>query len=791
MNRALAVLAFFLAAVSVSAQGFYPMEMGDLRREGRSLAPSSLKNPLEIQWQTQPCDDFGWPDGGPVVLADRVIHAFDKGVRCYDRVTGVKLWTWPTGPQLQLYSTPTYDPDRNLLYVGTVQGDTLALDPATGQVKWFYGHDPAVAFSDWDTWQYSSPMYAEGKLFVGTGGLGFRCIDPTTRATVWNLDFSAYLGKPYRSGTCTPAYDAGKIYLSTHDGDLFCVNAADGTVIWHNVQPGWHSNAVLVTDNYVVIGLYHGVVRCLNKNSGAQVWENTETGVTMGNMAICGNVLIVPGDSWVVWALDINSGRKVWTTRLTGNFARSSPFVVCGKVYISACHGDFYGLDGQSGKIEWRYFHGADQSFVEWAEADGKLFVCNKAEVMYCFAPVTPGNPAQCSCNLDGDWTPAPTPTFTPTYTLTATPTGTPQGSCAGRVCRASVNGSADFYFDPANTAPPNDMGGKDWKDPAYLEGGAWKPAVEIQNPPGEWIVPCSLSGVNHAWIGTSADGLPPTLADAYFRTGFELPAGVTVFHPTLILSGDNLLEAWLNGHYLGKFEGPYIGDSHLYDHCVTVTVDPAFLQAGPNALAFRVMNQMTFLGLTYEFCADFQAPCLQPTATPTWTPTLTPSPTWTPTMTWTPTATLSSTPSETFTETPTFTQTPTFTPTLTPTLTSTPTETLTPTVTFTPTQTATPKPHDGPCQPRAYPNPSDGGPIRFDVVGGPYNKVEFKVYSVAARCLHQEDRTIRSANDETFQWNCGDDQGHPVGNGLYLAVFKCQRGEKAETHIAKVMVLR
>lgn len=95
------------------------------------------------------------------------------------------------------------------------------------------------------------------------------------------------------------------------------------------------------------------------------------------------------------------------------------------KVYISACHGDFICLDGQIGRIEWDYYHGVELTFVEWAEADGNLFVCDREQRMFCWEPQVPGDPADCVCNLDPDRPVPPTPTRTPTSTVTKTSTPT------------------------------------------------------------------------------------------------------------------------------------------------------------------------------------------------------------------------------------------------------------------------------------------------------------------------------------------------------------------------------
>ena len=64
------------------AGNLYPMECGDLRRGNHNLNPSPLTNPLKVSWVTPPCADLGRPVvTNPIILSDRVVEAFQKGVR--------------------------------------------------------------------------------------------------------------------------------------------------------------------------------------------------------------------------------------------------------------------------------------------------------------------------------------------------------------------------------------------------------------------------------------------------------------------------------------------------------------------------------------------------------------------------------------------------------------------------------------------------------------------------------------------------------------------------------------
>ena len=236
MKRALLLL-ILIAPIPVAAGNLFPTECGDLRRENHNVNPSPLQNPIQVQWMTSPNLNLGVPCSNPVVLSDRVVQAFWQGMRCYDRTTGKILWTWVCNSYTNLWNAPAYDADRNLLYQGCNNGDTVALDPQTGNVVWVFNHDPNSI-----TNQIATPLYVNGLLYVGNGGSAFLCLNPDTRAVVWSFNFSSYFGKPFNDATLTPAYDNGSIYLATENGHLFSLNGTTGAVQWYVKQNLIHQN---------------------------------------------------------------------------------------------------------------------------------------------------------------------------------------------------------------------------------------------------------------------------------------------------------------------------------------------------------------------------------------------------------------------------------------------------------------------------------------------------------------------------------------------------------------------
>lgn len=756
LKRAFILLALLTAPLPAAAAGFYPMEGGNPRRENRSLNPTSITNPVKIQWAQAPTEDLGYPNHNPLILSDRVVQCFRYGIRCYDRATGSKIWTWICDTRTELYNAPCYDADRDRIYVGTYTGETLALDPATGAVLWQLPHRPSSY-----PWQYSSPLYAEGKLFVGNGGNQFVCLDPDTHAAVWTFDMIAYTGIDQPYAPCTPAYDNGFIYLSTVYGDLFCLKASDGAVQWHVVQNMVHVNCPLLSDEYIYTLGELGGAECRSRVDGSLVWSSPFTGKTNGNLALCGELLIVPGDSWRVWGVNRHTGDKVWCTTLTGNFARNTPFVVCGKVFISACHGDFFSLDGQTGNIEWRFRHGVELTFVGWAEADGQMFVADKLGRMMCFVPDVPGDPLACVCNLNA--TPQPTPTGT------LTPVVTP-----------------NYYV------------------PVYIPNWCSKTPTPSPTPPPITYSPTRTPTPTPTITFTRTVTRTPTpvctlaYPQTYNNTSGAVAAALGV--TAQIVDEARALNYDPQTTYiiilLTKHCGCHPGD--LFNLLITMSWDEICATYGTDWTTLDTEAGTLTTGLASEGTPT-------PTSTPTDTPTFTPTDTPSETPSFTPSDTLTFTPTDTptFTPTPTPSNTPTLTPTNSPTLTNSFTPTSTFTFTSTPSATpsatstvsSTPSPTRTPektCNPIPHPNPCDGkSHVKFNCGGGPYEKIDVHIYTTGYRKIRHHQHVCKGQEEEDVDWDVKDDHGDELANGLYYAVIETSSHGNVKKYVRKCLILR
>src|SRR4051812_5636192 len=98
---------------------------------------------------------------------------------------------------------------------------------------------------------YSGPAVVDGRVFVTdydttgetTGNPGQRsditgrervlCLDATTGKQIWKHDYECKYKISYPAGPrCTPTVSGGKVYSLGAEGNLVCLDAASGSLIW-------------------------------------------------------------------------------------------------------------------------------------------------------------------------------------------------------------------------------------------------------------------------------------------------------------------------------------------------------------------------------------------------------------------------------------------------------------------------------------------------------------------------------------------------------------------------------
>ena len=147
----------------------------------------------------------------------------------------------------------------------------------------------------------------------------------------WNAEFKDSTGDGPRA---TPTWDQGRIYALGATGELRCLDASNGSVIWgknilsdngaDNLQWAMAASPLVVDDKVIVLpgGTAGKSVVAYNKNTGAPVWKvlnDTQAYVSPMLMDLAGRRQIVVVSSSRVIGLVPEDGKVLWSYKWDTN----------------------------------------------------------------------------------------------------------------------------------------------------------------------------------------------------------------------------------------------------------------------------------------------------------------------------------------------------------------------------------------------------------------------------------------------------------------------------------------
>jgi outer membrane protein assembly factor BamB len=205
---------------------------------------------------------------------------------------------------------------------------------------------------------YAGPAVADGKVFVmdyvrrsgeienNPGGRDrlqgterLLCLAEDTGKPVWKHAYDRPYNLSFAGGPrCTPTVDEGKVYALGAEGNLWCLDAESGQVVWskdfakeYGAQtPIWGVAAHPLVDGdllYCVVGGDGSVAVAFDKNTGRELWR----ALSASDQGYCPPTMIVHGGKkqLLIWhsesinSLDPLTGKVYWSVPLEPSFGMS------------------------------------------------------------------------------------------------------------------------------------------------------------------------------------------------------------------------------------------------------------------------------------------------------------------------------------------------------------------------------------------------------------------------------------------------------------------------------------
>lgn len=312
-----------------------------------------------------------------------------QGLFCLNEKDGNKIWN---NLKVKGMSTPAiYD---GKIFVGSNDGKIYCLNGTNGKIIWksLLQKNPVY------TGISSSPKIYENKIFIGTfnesGGNGsFYCLNAENGKIIWkyntssiHLSSSAIINGKVVIGLMG-IFDQENLSWKPPYG-LLCLNKDNGNLIWNFKTKGGVASSPAIFNSKIFFTSKDGFLYCVNED-GKEVWKNN-IGGSISSPAISKNKIFVGtgefGKDGKFYCFTIN-GKKIWEFVPNGG-VQSSPVLAFNKIYFATnvLDGTIYCLNATNGKLIWKYLPEPEQYILSSPIiANGKLFICSDNGFIYCF----------------------------------------------------------------------------------------------------------------------------------------------------------------------------------------------------------------------------------------------------------------------------------------------------------------------------------------------------------------------------------------------------------------------
>ena len=213
----------------------------------------------------------------------------------------------------------------------------------------------------------SSPVLAEGKLFIGDGfhedvNCKVYCLDAKTGEKAWEFQTGSHTES-------SPFVADGKVFIGAGDDGLYCLDAATGKEAWH--YNGLHIDAnPVVHQKRLFVGAGEGDVHKetailgLNAETGKELWKQKIDVPAWGSPVVAGDLVYfgigngrfgasADNPSGSVLCVKASNGEKVWQHDAKDGVL-SRPTVDRSRCYFGSRDHNLYCLDRRTGKLHWQ-----------------------------------------------------------------------------------------------------------------------------------------------------------------------------------------------------------------------------------------------------------------------------------------------------------------------------------------------------------------------------------------------------------------------------------------------------
>jgi eukaryotic-like serine/threonine-protein kinase len=342
MRRALLFAALLVPALAAQqpATGISPAaEWRQFRGSPRMTGVSASAPPaaLKVLWTY----DAGDVIDSSAAIADGVVYVAggDGDLLALDLATGALRWTYSI-ENLIGESSPAVSADT--VYFGDLGGVVHAVGAKDGKARWTFKTASEIK---------SSPVIVPGSsngadaVLIGSYDGHLYSLDARTGKVRWKVLTNGQVH-------ATPAVQDGLAFVAGCDAIFRAIRVSDGRQAYQIESGAYTASSPVLDGDRAYFGTFNNEVLALDLKRRAVVWRYSLPDAQFpfySSAALTGGRVIIGGRDKNVHAIDTKTGEAAWTFATKAR-VDSSPVVAEGRVYIGSSDGRLYVLDAASGE---------------------------------------------------------------------------------------------------------------------------------------------------------------------------------------------------------------------------------------------------------------------------------------------------------------------------------------------------------------------------------------------------------------------------------------------------------
>lgn len=212
--------------------------------------------------------------------------------------------------------------------------------------------------NQWDYDYSTKPMIDNDRVYYGNDKHRIYCHDIYTGGILWTYQCQDP-NRPKGLGA-EIVVSKNKLFISSYDGSLYCLNKHTGTLIWKkHLDYFVHSAPYIDQDNQQIyiateggINNHRGDIVCLDLQTSQTKWRYATNQVVPCSPTLINGMVICGSNDENLYAIDHKSGYILWVIKSIGEI-KGRVCDVDGVIIVSNETGVVYGID-YSGNILWQ-----------------------------------------------------------------------------------------------------------------------------------------------------------------------------------------------------------------------------------------------------------------------------------------------------------------------------------------------------------------------------------------------------------------------------------------------------